>query len=135
MVAKHFDQGYSTLTSTTPAYLRVAIQNSTGERRAINALMNALDSEGYRNINVSRRWREPLEVTRIVAQSGDEASAVALQAALGFGEVIVESTGSLTSDVTIQLGADWQDNLSSFSQDRELDFDTEELDNSPSELN
>jgi hypothetical protein len=129
MVAKHFDQGYSTLTSTTPTYLRIAIQNSTGERRAANALINALDSDGYGNINISRRWREPLEVTQIVAQSGDEASAAALQAALGFGEVIVESTGSLTSDVTIRLGADWQDKLSSFSQDGdlELDVDTGEL--------
>ena len=125
MVAQHFDQGYSTLTSTTPAYLRIAIQNSTGERQAANALINALDSEGYRNVNISRRWREPLEVTQIVAQSGDEASAAALKVALGFGEVIVESTGSLTSDVTIRLGADWQGKLSSFSQDGDLELDVD----------
>jgi hypothetical protein len=46
-----------------------------------------------------------------VAQKGDTMSARALQATLGVGEVLVESTGSLESDVTIQVGEDWQNYL------------------------
>jgi hypothetical protein len=33
-----------------------------------------------------------------------------VQSALGFGEVVVESTGALASDITIQLGKDWSKN-------------------------
>ena len=114
MVAQHFDQGYDTSESKSPAYVRVAIQDSTGEPEAVEALKQALRQEGYTNIRVSSRWREPLIETRIIAQNGDQASAANLQATLGFGEVIVQSTGHLTSDVTIQLGYDWKQQLSGF---------------------
>jgi hypothetical protein len=46
-------------------------------------------------------------VTRIVAQQGDVAGAEAIRRSLGFGEVRIESTGELDSDVTIQIGQDW----------------------------
>ncbi|MGL5134694.1 MAG: LytR C-terminal domain-containing protein, partial [Planktothrix sp.] len=37
----------------------------------------------------------------------DIKSAEALQKSLGFGKVVVESTGFLESDLTIQVGKDW----------------------------
>ena len=42
-----------------------------------------------------------------MAQRGDFDSAESIQRFLGVGEVRVESTGSLESDITIQLGQDW----------------------------
>ena len=58
---------------------------------------------------LDKSWPEPLRETRIVAQRGDSDSAESIQRFLGVGEVRVESTGSLESDITIQLGQDWLD--------------------------
>lgn len=107
MMAQHFDQGLESREPIDPAYLRVAIQDSTGDPEAVQALMNTLRESGYRNIRVDEAWPERLGVTQIIAQQGDRDSARAISRSLGFGEVRVESTGSLVSDVTIQLGRDW----------------------------
>jgi len=90
-----------------PDYLRIAIQDSTDNPEAVDGLVQQLDEAGYRNVYVDRPWSEPLSVTRIVAQQGDTEGAGAVQQAIGLGEVRIESTGSLQSDVTIQLGRDW----------------------------
>lgn len=90
-----------------PASLRVAIQDSTGSDTAVQSLINSLAEAGYRNVFVARRWSEPLDVTHIVAQQGDGNSAQTIRQALKVGEVRVESTGNLQSDITIQLGQDW----------------------------
>ena len=71
-------------------------------------MVKALEKAGYRNVYVGEASREPLPVSHIVAQKGDDGSAAALRAALGVGEVLVESTGNLASDVTIKLGQDWR---------------------------
>jgi LCP family protein required for cell wall assembly len=91
-----------------PATLRVAIQDSTGsDRSQIRPLITALEQAGYRNIFISRPWGEPLETTHIVAQQGDSESAESIRNTLGFGEVRVESTGNIGSDISIQVGKDW----------------------------
>lgn len=93
---------------TDPAKLRVAIQDSTGgDRSQIRPLITALEQAGYRNIFISRPWGEPLEITHIVAQQGDSDSAESIRNTLGFGEVRVESTGNIGSDISIQVGKDW----------------------------
>jgi hypothetical protein len=79
-------------------------------------MVSYLREAGYRRVYVSNRWREPLKVSRIVAQTGDDGGAAALRATLGFGEVLVESTGALASDITIQLGEDWRQKQASISQ-------------------
>ncbi|MBW4612505.1 MAG: LCP family protein [Desmonostoc vinosum HA7617-LM4] len=109
LMAQHFDleseQGQQI---TDPASLRVAIQDSTGgDRSNLRPLIRALEKAGYRNIYVSKPWNEPLEVTHIVAQQGDGNSAESIRDTLGFGEVRVESTGNLGSDISIQVGQDW----------------------------
>ena len=91
---------------------RIAIQNSLEDPTAAREMMRALRDAGYSRVYISRKWAEPLKVTKIVAQKGDTTPAKALQATLGVGEVLVESTGSISSDVTIQIGEDWQDYLS-----------------------
>jgi polyisoprenyl-teichoic acid--peptidoglycan teichoic acid transferase len=107
MVARYFDQGYSEVRDVDPAYVRIAIQDSTGQPDAVQPLIETLRKAGYRNVFVDKNWQEPLRTTRIVAQLGDQNSATSIRRQLGFGEVRVESTGSLGSDVTIQLGQDW----------------------------
>lgn len=116
MVSQHFDQGTADRTAIEPGYLRVAIQDSTGKPEAVQSLVSTLKKAGYQNISIDDSWREPLRVTRLVAQQGDDSTANALRKSLGFGEVRVDSTGSLDSDVTIQLGDDWLQKKSSGSK-------------------
>ena len=87
--------------------LRIAVQDSTGEPEAAEALVAKLKEEGYRNAFVGEAWSEPLSETRIVAQQGDDEAAQAIRESLKFGEVRVESTGNIQSDITIKIGKDW----------------------------
>ena len=115
MMVQNFHQTDLGITQTyttqllAPSRVRIAIQDSTDDPEAVQGMINYLQQAGYSRIYVSDDWREPLEVTKIVAQQGDESSAAALRSTLGIGEVLVESTGSLASDLTIQLGKDWQE--------------------------
>lgn len=90
---------------------RIAIQNSLEDPRVARKMLSKLKEAGYHRSYISQNWAEPLKVTKIVAQTGDTIRADALKNTLGIGEVLVESTGSLRSDVTIQIGEDWQDYL------------------------
>ena len=90
-----------------PIYQKVSIQDSNDDWEAVEDLIRTLNAQDYWNVREYQPWTEPLEVTKIVAQHGDIEGAEAIRDALGFGEVVVESTGHLRSDVTIQLGRDW----------------------------
>ena len=109
MIAKHFDFGYNRweVEDLDSYYIRVAVQDSTDNWETVDELVRSLNDSGYWNVKVAKPWSQPLEVTRIIAQKGDIQAAQAVQKSLGFGEVFVESTGYLKSDVTIQLGKDW----------------------------
>ena len=108
IMARYFDVFTPGVTSNTdPANVRVAIANSTGDDRAVRSLIKNLDSAGYRNVYISKSWAEPLDTTHILAQQGDTNSAQSIHNILNLGEVRVESTGNLDSDVTIVLGKDW----------------------------
>ncbi|MEH1932224.1 MAG: LCP family protein [Nostoc sp.] len=122
LMAQHFglESAQEQLATTTdPRSLRVAIQDSTGgDRSNLQPLIRALEKSGYRNIYVAKAWGEPLEVTHIVAQQGDGDSAESIRNTLGFGEVRVESTGNLGSDISIQVGKDWLQEKSILEQSR-----------------
>ncbi|HLP89212.1 MAG TPA: LCP family protein [Nostocaceae cyanobacterium] len=91
-----------------PSRLRVAIQDSTGgDRSELRPLIKILEQAGYRRIFISKPSGIPLDVTHIVAQQGDGESAELIRSTLGFGEVRVESTGNIASDISIQVGKDW----------------------------
>lgn len=109
MVTKHFDFGHNrwSFDNVDPRDLRIAIQDSTDDSYAVDDFMSSLNSKGYWNLRLTRPWNQPLDVTRIIAQDGDVRGARTIQEALGFGEVVVESTGHLQSDITIQVGLDW----------------------------
>lgn len=110
VVSQYFGNGttYSRDDEFDPGYLRIAIQDSTEDSEAVDNLVNALYDAGYSNVYIDTDWSEPLSETRIIAQQGEVEGAEAIQQVLGLGEVRIESTGSLQSDVTIQLGSDWQ---------------------------
>ncbi|HIK56005.1 MAG TPA: LCP family protein [Synechococcales cyanobacterium M55_K2018_004] len=90
-----------------PGYVRVAVQDSTNDPEAVQRMLRSLRAAGYGDSYADISWPEPLAVTRIIAQRGDANTAEAIRQALGVGEVRVESTGDLQSDITIQLGQDW----------------------------
>lgn len=111
MMARHFDvDSTRTLTSgddEISPYIRIAIQDSTDNPQAVREASRELQRNDFRNVYVASDWGEPLETTRIVAQTGRVEAAQAVAEALGVGEVRVESTGALDSVVSIQLGEDW----------------------------
>ena len=108
MVEQYFELGSADLTEVeNPAYLRIAIQDSTEDDLAVQSLVDTLYDSGYRNVFIDRDFDRPLTESRVVAQRGDRASADLVRRMMGVGEVRVESTGNLDSDITIQLGADW----------------------------
>lgn len=113
MVDQYFGFGTQQVASTSdPSRVRVAIQDSTNNPVAVQALTGALRESGYSNIFVDKTLNEPLPISRIVAQRGDGATAEMVHRFLGIGEVRIESTGALNSDITIQLGEDWNQGLS-----------------------
>jgi anionic cell wall polymer biosynthesis LytR-Cps2A-Psr (LCP) family protein len=108
MVVQHFDQGTLDGESFENTDIRIAIQNSTNDGEATQRMVTYLREKGYTNISVDEDQSEPLKVTRIVAQNGDDLGAYQLKTLLGVGEVLVESTGKIGSDITLQLGEDCQ---------------------------
>lgn len=112
MVDQYFGFGAQRVAATgDPGRVRVAIQDSTNNPVAVQALTKALRDSGYSNVFVDKTLNEPLPISRIVAQRGDAATAEIVHRFLGIGEVRVESTGALNSDITVQLGEDWNQGL------------------------
>ncbi|QDZ41448.1 LytR family transcriptional regulator [Euhalothece natronophila Z-M001] len=111
MMARHFDVESNRLSSSSSdevsPRIRIAIQDSTDNSEAVRGVARDLEDDGFRNVYVASDWSQPLETTRIVAQTGNVEAAKAVAEVLGVGEVRVESTGALDSVVSIQLGEDW----------------------------
>lgn len=91
--------------------IRIMIQDSTDSQQVLQSSLDTLRDAGYSRVSASKNWQTSLPVTRIIAQSGDEEAAQEVRTILGVGEVVVESTGVLGSDVTVQLGRDWKKQL------------------------
>jgi polyisoprenyl-teichoic acid--peptidoglycan teichoic acid transferase len=107
VMARHFEFGQlDDVSDGGLSKLRVTIQDSTKQPTHAQSVLQGLQKAGYGNAGLGGPWNEPLSVTRIVAQQGDGKSAAAIREALGYGEIRMESTGDLESDVTIQLGKD-----------------------------
>lgn len=128
IIAKHFDFGYDAwrFENVDSQDLRIAIQDSTEDDEAVEGLVIALSDAGFWNVRVSQPWNQPLKVTRIIAQDGDTEGAEAIRRRLGFGQVVVESTGSLQSDVTIQLGQDWLEQYAQQQEQEEMETEEKE---------
>jgi LCP family protein required for cell wall assembly len=114
LVSEHFDmplqyaESYNTIETSSPQSIRVAVQDSISQPQAIELASDLLYESGYNNVfRAEYDWHQPLAKTQIIAQQGDTTMAEQVQRDLGIGEVVVESTGSLESDVTVRLGRDW----------------------------
>ena len=117
LVAQHFNHGsfIADIEETTQP-TRIAVEDSTDNPEAVQTLVRYLRSLGYENVFVSKSSSPILETTKIIAQKGDNSLAAALHNSLGVGEVLVESTGNLASDVTIKIGQDWQEKSANLSE-------------------
>ncbi|MGF1590892.1 MAG: LCP family protein [Pleurocapsa sp.] len=104
--------------------LRISVQDSTENQKVLQSALDILREAGYTRVVASKNWQDPLAKTRIIAQSGDDRAAEEVRSILGTGEVVVESTGELNSDITVQLGRDWKKQL---QQLIESDFRPAEL--------
>lgn len=115
IVAKHFNHGRvvanrdleSDPQSNPSSFLAIAIQDTTNKTEGTQKMLQTLNQAGYENAYIDSPWSEPLGKTRIIAQRGDIQSAELIRQALQVGEVRIESTGNLESDITIQIGQDW----------------------------
>ena len=87
--------------------MRIYVQDTTGDQLALQTALDTLREAGYQRVYASKNWQKPLAQTRFIAQSGDDDAASVARNILGVGEILVESTGVLDSDLTIQLGKDW----------------------------
>ncbi|MFT0794978.1 LCP family protein [Synechococcus sp. H70.1] len=94
-----------------PQHLRIAVQNATGKPGMARRMVQELIRQGYTQAFAVEDSPQVLPHTEILAQSGDREGAMQVRAAIGLGELRVESTGVLNSDITIRLGQDWAEQL------------------------
>ena len=88
--------------------LKIAVQTGEENQELAQELVTYLANNGYRRVYLTTTSNlQQLSQTKIIAQQGDNLAAARLRSELGVGEVIVESTGVISSDITIQLGKDW----------------------------
>ncbi|NMF59515.1 LCP family protein [Pseudanabaena yagii] len=114
LLAKLMSQNFGVMksadasTDNSSQSLRVAIQDSMSQPEGTKKATTLLSKAGYAQVfAASDRWTKPIAKTQIIAQNGDRASAEKLRDALGIGEVLVESTGDIESDITVRVGKDW----------------------------
>jgi LCP family protein required for cell wall assembly len=111
MVAHYFDQDYmdmDTFAYDDPTDLKITLQDTTEDPEAVEAMRTYLREKGYRQVFVGKESSETLKTTKIIAQQGDDIGASTIRGTLKVGEILVESTGNLASDITIQIGQDWR---------------------------
>ncbi len=114
VVMQHFNaypESYDSWEVRDNSTIRIAIQNTLENGSAARRLLDNLKKAGYNSAYLSKSLPETLDVTEIIAQAGDDLTAKKIRAQLRIGEVLVESTGVLNSDITIKVGQDWEDYL------------------------
>ncbi len=109
MMARYFDHGTVSLEQTNAENLRVNIQDTSHFPDATARLVKRLNKAGYQNVHIDNnlKIKEDLSTSEFIAQKGNPIVAEGLVNLLGFGEVKVDNSGNLYSDVTIKLGRDW----------------------------
>jgi polyisoprenyl-teichoic acid--peptidoglycan teichoic acid transferase len=109
MMARYFDRGTISMEQPKTENLKVNIQDTSHFPDATARLIKRLNKAGYQNVHLDAapKIKEDLTTSQFIAQKGNPEVAEGLSQLLGFGEVKVESSGNLYSDVTIKLGRDW----------------------------
>lgn len=125
IMAQHFDVGssyFSTNDQSDYRNLKIAVQSSKEDQEIAQNIVRYLRENGYSRAYLSYNFHpQRLPKTKIIAQQGDNYAAAQLRADLGVGEVIVESTGVINSDLTIQVGSDWLDSHANPAENNEQD--------------
>ncbi|MEN9220635.1 MAG: LCP family protein [Thermostichales cyanobacterium SZTDM-1c_bins_54] len=105
--------GTATPPPIDPRRIRIAVQNATGEPSQAGHVLQHLRQQGFSHVFTVEDHTHTLATTQVLAQRGDFNAAALVHSALRVGEVRVQSTGILESDVTIQVGQDWlsQENM------------------------
>ena len=91
--------------------LNIAIQNASTDPYIGQSVVDHLRTEGFRNVYLIEDWPDINHQTHVIAQRGDINGAEFLEAVLGTGKVIVDSTGDVDSDITIRVGDDWAEHM------------------------
>ncbi|MDF5714670.1 MAG: LCP family protein [Rhizonema sp. NSF051] len=87
--------------------LRIAIQNASGQPQQTQKVINYLKQKGFTQVYEVSAWPDPQKETQIIVQKGNQQTGLGLQQVLGLGHIQVSATGDLESDLTIQVGKDW----------------------------
>lgn len=101
------DPAFGAVLYRSPVNQRVAVTNASGLPRMGRNMADTLRQRGFTNVYVIQDASKVLEETAIIAQQGDAKAASEVQALIGVGEVKVESTGEISSDITVKVGRDW----------------------------
>ncbi|MCS6813323.1 MAG: LCP family protein [Cyanobacteria bacterium] len=98
--------GTATEQATQLRDLRIAVQNASNQPHLGREIVDYLQARGFRNVYLIEDWPDPQRQSQIVVQRGDQQAADALRQMLGFGQLQLDSTGDLESDLTIRVGND-----------------------------
>jgi LCP family protein required for cell wall assembly len=90
-----------------PRDLKIFIQNASNNPKAATRLAGTLLDKGFDRVSVAQDWPDKQRYSQIIVQGGDFAAADILKRALGGGKIEANSTGEITSDLTIRIGEDW----------------------------
>lgn len=109
----------STVTSTTENKslnrVKIAIENASDEPGLANRVAQYLQQQDFNYVYVTKDAPQMLRETEIVVQKGDLTAAENLQKVLGLGRVEASSTGDLDSELTLRIGLDAKQLLTSDS--------------------
>lgn len=89
------------------AYARIAIQNASGDPKAVDQVRTKLKRLGFRQVYTIDPWSDTLNHTQVIVQTGRQDVANLVKRRLGVGQLDQSSIGDLGSDLTLRLGRDW----------------------------
>jgi polyisoprenyl-teichoic acid--peptidoglycan teichoic acid transferase len=122
LMARYFDRGNLNLEQSRPSNIRINIQDTSYFPDATDRLVRRLSKAGYSNISIDKnvKIKEDLATTQIIAQKGDPQVAQGIALVLGgIGDVRVDTSGQLYTDVTIKLGRDWVQREKNYSSSQQ----------------
>lgn len=117
ILAKYFDIGSNQIDTSSNdnsqfKTIRLAVINGTIDETKVSRAASFLTKRGFGKTYVTHHEIDsgnfPVKITKIIAQKGNVEAANAVKDTLGFGEVEVNSTGDIASDITVVVGEDWQ---------------------------
>jgi len=112
MMAKYFNLGRVQETVTSIKNLQIRVQDTGYFPDATQRLISKLKKAGYQNVQLDKDakvLKENLETTQIIFQKGELVASQAVADIIGVGQVEINTTGNLYSDVTIKVGKDWSE--------------------------